>query len=196
MVARITGEQATALLEAATPGPCPTCKGRGVIMRYPADSRLCDKCNASGETRGNETVRALASTVIAQAAELDEVAAELARVNGYLARLLDAALGERPSAWTEDEVTAAVGAVAELRATLAAERGDPAGALPGWCWDGEDWTSDRGAHWPMVKPGKIVYHVAVGVWSWRSGDVHGEAVTARDAMRAADAAGRNPPADP
>lgn len=69
----VTLEQAREFLAGALPRPCPTCKGRGVVMQYPRDSYPCNKCDASGVLQSDETVANLATTVIAQADELDKL---------------------------------------------------------------------------------------------------------------------------
>ena len=154
----ITREEAAALLVDATPRSCPKCKGRGYIANYPQDSRFCDACDASGGLRGNEVVASLASTVVA--------------------------LHDR---------------IADLEATLAAERGDPAGALPGWRWDGSSWVriAENG---DRLRVQRVAILGRPVLWSWvigrqGHGVIAGDAndpdawiPTAREAMRAADAA--------
>lgn len=75
--------------------------------------------------------------------------------------------------------------IAELRATLAAERGEPEGALPGWSPLGETWHRDGASVCRLAFRGERAgwgAHV-VGVFG-----ALGPFRSARDAMRAADAA--------
>ena len=76
--------------------------------------------------------------------------------------------------------------IAELEATLAAERGDPAGALPGWRWDGGYWRKGSAYAVGRTNSGTTItwtlYRHAGG------GRFRETYPTAREAMRAADAA--------
>lgn len=53
-----------------------------------------------------------------------------------------------------DAIRELAGALAESDATIAAERGDPSGALPGWEWTAQSWRSGD----------QIVIRVAFGAW--------------------------------
>jgi hypothetical protein len=74
--------------------------------------------------------------------------------------------------------------LAELEATLAAERGDPAGALPGWYAIGQTWNRDGAAVDRCCVDGAPgwFFHLPSAVGAF------GPHPTAREAMRAADAA--------
>ena len=73
----------------------------------------------------------------------------------------------------------------EARLSLLAERGHPAGAMPGWSWHEGTTSWVSSCHHGMIE----VWRKAPGVWGWHIEESdEGTAPTAREAMRAADAA--------
>lgn len=92
------------------------------------------------------------------------------------------------------EAAALLDELAELRATLLAERGDPAGALPGWAWSigRAMWIRQP---WLSTPPGPgielRVWRDGRHMWTGNHDDAphkHVSAQTAREAMRSLDLA--------
>lgn len=165
----VTAERAAELLDGATPGPW-------------ADSTFED-----GAICGSDTPEAWRSSRFPFAGIGGPVV--LRRTNGGgLPRKGDAALILAAPALAAT-VVALSADLAELRATLAAERGDPAGALPGWAWDTNTWHRPYG---PVGRVGVKKLNAEWDVILWGSNLPPGfrqysTAPTAREAMRLADA---------